>query len=806
MQRISTAQKHSILRNMRENEFHKKLKVLFERMFPDKTTLIGQGTGEFGKDLVIIEKDELSGEKVTALVVKMGNLSGSASNGLVGTINTQINQAFNVPTYFKDLGREVTADSVIVMIAGTIANNAKQTLNGYLNSYAKFNIQTKNIEDLTKLFEDYYDEVFHISDEAEDLEKKYRDLEETLNSKHKHISRCYVEPNLKSFEKTTEQLIVAQQVGKLSDNTITDTMFGKRVKIEGLLQIITEHKNFVLIEGEAGSGKSIFSTKLIQQAIDKKIKTFTDITVDQEIKVPVLLKSTKLKNNTKEEFDEKIKKYYNDYHSNIKPNALIIDGLDEVNTTERDYIIELSENYCNDNKISLVYTTRKDQDIVNKLERYKRFELLPFEYSQAIEFIKRMAGKNEELINGLLNNLQELQHQIPMTPMSLSLLVEIAEKHKEIPASISELYNRYIDMVMGVDNTNNEISQLFVPRYKIHFLLSVSYELFFQKNVSSVSKEEFEEYLENYVSKHSHINSKEDFFQDLKRISILNINCQTISFSHKSFLDYFIAKYFYDNTEEIMDKGEFEILYELYYTSLWEDVTNFYFGLKDKITKQQIDKLLNANIYKETDSLLYNLELYSIGRLLQYAWNTDKDIKKYGISESTKNILEFREILGEFNKKHFNLTLPKIVSDATIMQFTDTNYTSIFLRNEILEMMEEHINMIKDRDNQIDLSDRIYFYSIFILVNNKKLELVEIEKFLENLIELKGHVNPNIYFPITALYNVYVQKSNVNISTENKRKLDKIFKTLSKKYTAIHEETLLFKNKVESRKFRSIAR
>ena len=73
---ISLSQKHEILKGMRELEMHKKLKVLFEKIFPKKEVYIGQGTGELGKDLVIIERDPLSGEKVTALVVKMGDLSG----------------------------------------------------------------------------------------------------------------------------------------------------------------------------------------------------------------------------------------------------------------------------------------------------------------------------------------------------------------------------------------------------------------------------------------------------------------------------------------------------------------------------------------------------------------------------------------------------------------------------------------------------------------------------------------------------------------------------------------------------------
>ena len=102
---------------------------------------------------------------------------------------------------------------------------------------------------------------------------------------------------------------------------------------------------------------------------------------------------------------------------------------------------------------------------------------------------------------------------------------------------------------------------------------------------------------------------------------------------------------------ELISENIFNDIYALYYTALWEDVTNFYFGLKNSITEKQIELLISKNPYKESDNLMYNLELYSMGRLLQYAWNTEKQVKKYGIHLAIKNILELRECIHDFNKK-----------------------------------------------------------------------------------------------------------------------------------------------------------
>lgn len=501
----------------------------------------------------------------------------------------------------------------------------------------------------------------------------------------------------------------------------------------------------------------------------------------------------------------KIEEYYSS-NSTIKPNILIIDGIDEVNVAERNLIIKYSENYCNQNGISLLITTRKDQDISNQLKNYNRFELLPFELSQAIEFLKRMAGKNQNLINSLLKNIQELQHQIPMTPMSLVLLIEIAEKYNEIPASISELYDRYINMVIGVDNTDTNVTQLFEPRYKLYFLISISYELFFKNSDSTVSKKDFDYYIENYVLKHTHITSKEDFLSDLKRITILQINCSSVSFSHKSFLDYLIAKYFEKNTEFLISENIFNDIYALYYTALWEDVTNFYFGLKNSITEKQIELLISKNPYKESDNLMYNLELYSMGRLLQYAWNTEKQVKKYGIHLAIKNILELRECIHDFNKKTFGVALPKIIADATLMQYTDTNYSSVFLKNEIVDILEDTRKLLVNSNNEINLTNQIYFLSSYFLINNKTIDKHEIENFIELLISSKNNIDADIYFPLTFLYKLFTENNKIKISEDNKILLNEIFKTFRRKYSGIFNDTLLFKNRIAARKFNNIGK
>ena len=131
-----------------------------------------------------------------------------------------------------------------------------------------------------------------------------------------------------------------------------------------------------------------------------------------------------------------------------------------------------------------------------------------------------------------------------------------------------------------------------------------------------------------------------------------------------------------------------------------------------------------------------------MGRLLQYAWNTEKQVKKYGIHLAIKNILELRECIHDFNKKTFGVALPKIIADATLMQYTDTNYSSVFLKNEIVDILEDTRKLLVNSNNEINLTNQIYFLSSYFLINNKTINDGEKhDSFDYEIIMLVSHLN-----------------------------------------------------------------
>ena len=111
-----------------------------------------------------------------------------------------------------------------------------------------------------------------------------------------------------------------------------------------------------------------------------------------------------------------------------------------------------------------------------------------------------------------------------------------------------------------------------------------------------VGKKEFDEFLDQYIKKFPIITNKEIFLSELERTSLIKFDDYKVEFLHKSFLDYFIASYFNNRHTELYDNGTFNDIYKLYHSSLWEDVTYFYFGQKSRINKKEIEEFVNKKL------------------------------------------------------------------------------------------------------------------------------------------------------------------------------------------------------------------
>jgi hypothetical protein len=811
---LSTQQKKQILRDFKETDMHKELKILFDNIFVDKAHIhITHGANEFGRDLIISEIGALKHNN-TSIVVKMDKLSGSATDKAVQEIRMQVEQCFNYDFPVKDSKELLKTDYVYIIIFGEISANANKNLDITLNQY-KGRYEVFGISRMLELFDEYYSGIFYGASGFESLNKKYDELEEELLRKNKLLKNCYIEPNLKSYSKSKQELIalLGSTDNKKNGEAFANSVFGKIETLQSLLDRLNSHRLNILVDGNAGSGKTVFVIKLVQAMIKHVITSLKlDKKKDYEnIKAPIIVKATDLKNGNINKLELIINSFYLESFISIEPNLLIIDGLDEVSSFDRNIILEKTKEYASNKSCSLMFTSRKNTTIKELLPNFISYELLEFESSQVINFIRKMLEGDDDLIKNLLKGIDQLRNQIPMYPMSLALLIEIAQSHKEVPASISELYSRYMDMVINANSNDTNITTMFEPYIKYEFLETLSYELFYKNGTSSIKRELFDNFVIEYESSHAHISGVEAFIHEISRISILVISDLKIEFLHKSFLDYFIARYFI-NQADSMPSEEHKLVYELYYSTLWEDVTFFYFGIKRKITKIQIDKIMeNSPILKSKEleknkhlQLINSLSKFQLGKLLQYAWHTSDKDKKYALDISTSESLELKKKMIEFHKDSLDMDLPSIVSDASMLHFVELNHTSIFIETPLEKIIYETIKYLNECEKEKFSNDmknqaNFYFCSLYVIVNATKLPLSLVNDYIKTILRYEDKIPARLALPIFGLFSLFKNKKKFlnddNIDKKDIKNLDIVHKKLRKKHYDLSNEIFAFRNK-----------
>jgi len=790
---LKKSKKNEIIGNYREVDFHKELQYLFQNLYKTSTVYITHGQFEYGKDLVVLKKDEFDNIETTAVVVKKGKLSGNNLGQITDIIN-QVNDCFEIPTEIPDSPKKFKINKVIIAITGTISKQGRDRLNARIEKWEP-NVTILNIEDLSNLFSKHYPQIFFGGRNITFLENKIKEL---INSdiifENDDVSEYFIEPNIKKYKRNPLTLVVQNDTNK---KDLNEVLFGEKESYSDFLDYLSQNKiRKIHLQGDSGAGKSVFVKKITIDLLKQAIQD-SSINDNQTLLIPIYLRAIDLLEINYETFREIIIKECINEDVMLKPILLIVDGLDEVPKKDADNIVEIINVYSESEHISVLLASRKSygcNQILNT--KFLRVELVPLELNQAIVMIKNLTiNKNKNIVASLISGLEELQRKIPIYPLSLKMLVEIAETHKEVPASITELYRKFLALALGEQDKSNSIKTIFAPQIKDFFLQDLAFELFYKQNKTKISSNDFNNFINSYKTKHKIIaENLDDFIDEISRTGILHINA-IINFSHKTFLEYFIAKYLYRKRDEI---SNFEkILHHSYYHPLWNEVVYFYYGQKREITNNEITKLLN---YENKDVSDINFSKFLIGRLLQFAWHTESPIKKEAIAKGLNYVNKAREESHKLLVEDLNIELPKIVTDAIIYQFFDYSYNSLWLYEEMKELLEDKIFQIENKvssDKKLNEEDlnNLYFSTLFAITYSNHLPKDYYEKFINSLMNIEPYiVDKEKYMLYLALFNSFNKSNKIDLLEGTAKTLDKFYSKLVNKFPLIYEKLFRIKD------------
>jgi len=452
----------------------------------------------------------------------------------------------------------------------------------------------------------------------------------------------------------------------------------------------------------------------------------------------------------------------------------MIDSLDEVIKVQGKEVLKKAVEFSEELSCSVIITSRKVDAIKSTPVGFEKYELMPFEFGQAIELLEKLVSSKESLIK-LKDSLEKIRFQIPLVPLSLILLIQLVEEKKEIPASITELYDRFFDLMFGRWDREKGIEVLFEYFQKRSYLAELAYKEFFQKGRLEIKYEDYKDFFENYSKRYD-----VDFnalLKEIERAGVLMIK-DSIHFQHRSFLDYFVARYLFDKRTEI--KGLSDFLVQVYFDDIWSDVTFFYIGLMREINLKTIKKIFS---YKQ-EELSALLSKFLAGRLLQAGWNSPADIKYYGIEEAIKYSPIIRSKFLEIMKRR-DPHVPHIYADFLVLIFSEVAFGSLFLFKQAKAIFD-NLSNIKNIDNLNKMLSILWAIRKFYEPDELK---ESINKFLDFLSKM-----PNITVEDEAKSLLFLEilekedKAFVKMMRKRIDKLKKKYKDTFKKLLPSHKK------------------
>lgn len=259
-------------------------------------------------------------------------------------------------------------------------------------------------------------------------------------------------------------------------------------------------------------------------------------------------------------------------------------------------------------------------------KHYSRYRIMAFTLAQVLALIEKVC-KSVELKARIQNDLRNshLFKVLPRTPISAILLAKLLnDDEKEIPSTMTELYSKYMELVLG----RWDISKGLQSQKEYEVIENATTEIakyFISNNLSQISIDEAQGFFNDYIKQRNmKIDNDLIFKKFISKKEIVSTNEQTNSFrfKHRTFVEFFYAKSMVRDNSAIID----EKIYDPY----WSTSYFFFIGTK-RDCPELIDSINNTIINSEISRLL---KIVNNGNFLLAAYLTPYKHISQGVESS----------------------------------------------------------------------------------------------------------------------------------------------------------------------------
>ncbi|WP_447798173.1 NACHT domain-containing protein [Pseudomonas moraviensis] len=314
----------------------------------------------------------------------------------------------------------------------------------------------------------------------------------------------------------------------------------------------------LVIEGIVGQGKSMFlrhlAASMIRTKKPKRIPIFLElrtITSNRSLldSISLFLESISIKYN-----DEIF-----DYLAQSDKIVLLLDGFDEIpSECVPDVILQLGVIQRKYKSLKIVVSSRPRSNIQNA-SGFKVIKLVPLTISDYDPFVSKLIedpAKKSDVITALENCAESIKGVVH-TPLMLTLVVMIYQTEKEIPSTLSGFF----DKLFGVVFAKHDKQKPGFNRQHHSGLSESDLKIFFEtfcfmavqsKVGRSMTSAQFDKvFAAAKKYRKSMTCENEKFRKDIIKVSCLMLEegIDTITFLHKSILDYHAAAFIRDLSE-----------------------------------------------------------------------------------------------------------------------------------------------------------------------------------------------------------------------------------------------------------------
>jgi predicted AAA+ superfamily ATPase len=730
------------IRELQEHDLKQILIKLFESMnFLEVTD--NHGTQEFGKDIVFYEDNKLHQAIWYACVVKAKDIYQKDFED----VSRQINECFrkSYPSHSKG---HVRINKVMVITNYSFKDNAKSQIADLLDdskhaekitywdggNIAK-NMESPEVIDL--LFNQNGDLTQNLINKFSlsilNTDSSLKLLETDFNIRVQNIEdfRIKIKAKQKEFEDEREEYLKSAEL-KL-----------KKLPLKFLPEIneLLLNNKPVLLHGIAASGKTTILKKLGKDFIDQSISGYVLFFEISKIKKEIAKKgfSVLINDHFKNLTNKNIELESLDSNKKL---LLLLDGLDEIYSEEERNLIISQILKLNAFKSIKVVVSSRNNDYLETNDIFKnnfdKYELLPLSIDEMVDIgTKMLDNSSQESTFVKLIKKNEIIKAFPKTPLTAILLAILFKEQKidvkELPRSITELYNKFIDVFLNKWDKNKGISEQFKYQER-QFVIQKIAEFLQKKGEKSLSEDEMKIFLiELYKERPIHaIKDPEEFISNIcERCSIIvkDEENHTFSFFHLTIQEYL--------TSTIMDNTDEELLLRNYYDDWWLNTNIFYAGK----TPHHSDVLKKASEFKinypgDPDSKL--AYIINTTKILQAAHLIDVRLRKKVIISVIKI---FDELLAETVKDTITSKDSRL-NKKTILELI------LWSRNLFFEFLgvSQFIDTLKDIHQEIistsssglsDITEYNISYSLAVLQRDANP--------LYDFVLSKENINPRWY-------------------------------------------------------------